>query len=97
MTAFVKEKFQWDGMYLMYAGQYEGAETYDEVYGADKIHPTRIGVQKEAFIARFKYGRKPWKTWVNFLVKNFTVEEYLAVAEATTPLDAMRSKGYTRK
>jgi len=31
------------------------------------------------FIARFKYGRKPVKTWINFLVKNFTVEEYVGL------------------
>ena len=29
------------------------------------------------FIARFKYGRKPYKKWINFLCKNFTVQEYL--------------------
>ena len=26
MTAFVKENFSWDGMYLMYKGEFEGAK-----------------------------------------------------------------------
>tara|TARA_R100000664_G_scaffold20327_2_gene29524 strand:+ start:158 stop:430 length:273 start_codon:yes stop_codon:yes gene_type:complete len=52
------------------------------------------------FIARFKYGRKPYKTWINFLVKNFTVEEYLGLIKnhhmmnGLTPLAALESKGF---
>lgn len=92
-TAFDKELFNWDGEYLTYKGQYEGSKTYDEIYGADKIHPTRIGMMKPAFIARFKY-KKPWKRWSNFIAKNFTVEEFLALAEETSPLQALQSKGF---
>lgn len=51
------------------------------------------------FIARFKYGRKPYKTWINFLVKNFTVEEYLRLIdhknpEHVAPLTALETKGF---
>lgn len=78
MTAFIKEKFQWDGMYLMYNGPYEGSKTVDEVY--PDCHPSKVGLQNPAFIARFKWGSKPYKSWINFLVKNATVEQYLELA-----------------
>ena len=94
MTKFNKELFTWDGMYLMYEGEYVGQPTMDEVH--PNCHPSWVGVGKPAFIARFKYGSKPWKTWINFLVKNFTVEEYLNLAEATSPLEAVRVKGYSK-
>lgn len=96
MTAFSKEAFTFDGMYLMYEGPFEGAQAYGEAVGADRCHPSRVDMQKPAFIARFKHGRKNWKTWVNFLVKNFTVEEYIALAEATSPVQAMASKGFKK-
>lgn len=90
-----KENFDWDGMYLMYNGAYKGAKTYGEVYGADKCHPSRVDMLKPAFIARFKYGRKPVKSFINFIVKNFSsIEEYLAEAERTSPLEAVESRGF---
>jgi len=51
------------------------------------------------FIARFKYGRKPYKTWINFLTKNFTVEEYLEKIDHknpnhVAPLTALEAKGF---
>ena len=46
------------------------------------------------FIARFKYGKKPYKRWINFLCNNFTVAEYKELSEATSPREAMESKGY---
>jgi len=52
---------------------------------------------KPEFIARFKYGRKPWKAWVNFLVKNVSVEEYLELAEEIYPRPAMEKLGYKGK
>ena len=91
MTQFVKEEFTWDGMYLMYKGDFDGAQMMMDVY--PDAHPSWEGKLKPAFIARFKY-RKPYKTWINFLVKNATVEEYVALAEKTSPLDAMRTLGY---
>jgi len=48
----------------------------------------------QVFIARFKYGKKNWRTWANFLVKNFTVSEYLQLADQTSPRDAIESKGF---
>ena len=63
MTAFTKENFTWDGMYLMYQGA-------------------------------FKYGSKPYKSWVNYLVKNVSIEEYIAVQTATSPIEAMEHFGF---
>lgn len=95
MTTFNKELFTWDGMYLMYAGEYVGQPTMDEVH--PNCHPSWVGVAKPAFIARFNYGRKPWKKFRNFVAKNFTVEEYLDLLKENSPLDAVESKGYNAK
>jgi hypothetical protein len=95
MTAFTKDNFNFDGMYLMYGGDYEGSKTMDEVH--PDCHPSWVGKTKPAFIARFKYGRKNWKAWVNFLVKNATVEKYLKLESEHTPVEAMRLLGFTGK
>ena len=98
MTAFVKEHFDWDGMYLMYTGPYDGAMTYGEhaAHHGTTCHPTRENVIRPAFIARFKYGKKPYKRWINWLVKNATVEEYLERSEYPgSPVSAMRELGCT--
>jgi len=92
MTAFVKEKFSWDGMYLMYTGEFEGSRTMEEV--SPNCHPSWHGMPERTFIARFKYGSKPWKSWVNYLVKNVSVEEYIAVSDETSPLEAMDHFGF---
>lgn len=92
MTAFVKENFTWDGMYLMYDGEYTNQPTMDEVH--PNCHPSWVGVGKPAFIARFKYGRKPYKSWINFLVKKSTVENYLKLAEEHSPQEAMDMLGF---
>jgi hypothetical protein len=60
-------------------------------------HPSWHGLPKPEFIARFKYGYKPWKAWVNFLVKNVTIEEYLELSETEHPVGAMRALGYGGK
>jgi hypothetical protein len=92
-TRFEKELFNWDGMYLTYHGEHTGSKYYTE-----PCHPTRLGTPKHEFIARFKYGNyKPWKAWVNFLVKNATVEEYLRLEEETSPVGAMKALGYQGK
>jgi hypothetical protein len=95
MTKFDKELFTWDGMYLMYRGDYVGSKLMEEVH--PNCHPSWVGKTKPAFIARFKYGAKPWKSWVNCLVDNYTVEEYLKVAEETSPLQAVWAVGYSGK
>jgi hypothetical protein len=92
-TRFDKEQFTWDGSFLMYNGPYNGSKTMDEVN--PNCHPSWVGKMKPAFIARFKYGPyKPWKSWVNFLVKNAHVEIYLKLAEEFTPAEAMRMLGF---
>ena len=48
----------------------------------------------QVFIARFKYGANPWRKWANFLCKNFTVAEYLQLADKTSPREAIESKGF---
>jgi hypothetical protein len=79
-TRFNKEDFTWDGMYLMYTGEHTQSKYYEL-----PCHPTRVGTPRSEFIARFKYGNyKPWKAWVNFIVKNFTVEEYLNFQQTFT-------------
>jgi len=79
MTNFNKKDFNYQGGYLEYKGSYEGQPTYDEVYGTDKIHSSRIGMPFELFIARFKYSGPFTKSvFVKQLIKNFTVEEYAA-------------------
>jgi hypothetical protein len=92
-TRFIKEDFTWDGMYLMYTGEHTQSKYYEL-----PCHPTRVGTPRSEFIARFKYGNyKPWKAWVNFIVKNFTVEEYLKLSTDIHPRGAMEAKGYTGK
>ena len=47
------------------------------------------------FIARFKYVPKSSATkFMNFLIKNFTCEEYLERADKEAPLKILESKGY---
>ena len=105
-TRFNKEDFTWDGMYLMYKGEHTQSKYYEL-----PCHPTRVGTPKSEFIARFKYGNyKPWKAWVNFLVKNASVEEYMRLSSHDTqymskygyetsgsPAHAMETLGYKGK
>lgn len=98
-TRFQKDLFRWDGMYLHYTGRHTQSKNWDELY--PNTHPGNVGVNKPEFIARFKYGSKPYKTWINFLVKNFTVEEYVHLTQyehmggkGMTPLAAMQLKGF---
>jgi hypothetical protein len=79
MTAFNKEDFTWDGMYLMYRGRHTNSVNMEEAN--PNCHPSWVGEPKPEFIARFKYGSKPYKSWINFLVKNATVEQYLELSD----------------
>jgi len=82
MTTFNKEDFSYHGGYLMYHGDYVGSKTYDEVYGAENCHPSRVGMRREAFIARFKYkGIVTKAAFVKELIKNHTVEAYLTTLQ----------------
>ena len=92
-TTFQKDKFNWDGMYLTYEGRHGLTRNYEEDY--PDCHPTRVGTPQPIFIARFKYGRKPYKTWINFICRNFTCEEWvMAQKENRAPLRIMQAKGY---
>ncbi|MAI04101.1 MAG: hypothetical protein CMA07_00115 [Euryarchaeota archaeon] len=95
MTKFEKDQFTWDGMYLMYRGKH--TESVNMEVASPNCHPSWVGLPKPEFIARFKYGYKPWKAWVNFLVKNATVEQYLALSATEHPVGAMRALGYGGK
>ena len=88
---FEKDNFTWDGEYLMYDGPYNGQKTMDEVH--PNCHPSWVGKRKPAFIARFKY-KKPYKRWINTLVKNATVEQFLMLSDETDPLTAISHFGY---
>ena len=92
MTAFVKENFTWDGMYLMYQGAFEGSRTMEEV--SPNCHPSWHGMPERTFIARFKYGSKPWKSWINHLVKTTSVENYIELVGKTSPMEAMEVLGF---
>jgi len=94
-TRFIKDQFTWDGMYLMYRGDFAGAVKMLDAH--PKAHPSWEGLNRPAFVARFKYGYKPWKAWVNFLVKNATVEEYMKLEEEIHPAGAMKALGYKGK
>ena len=94
MTMFDKEKFTWDGMYLMYEGQYKGAKMMLDVH--PDAHPLWEGKLKPAFVARFKY-KKNYKTWINFLVKNkISAENYFELAQKMAPLEAMWKLGFKK-
>ena len=96
MTAFVKEDFVWDGSYSCIE-----VDTRVCKHGSCidlNCHPSWVGKPKPEFIARFKYGPyKPWKAWVNFLVKYVSVERYVALEKASSPVQAMRQLGYKGK
>lgn len=52
-------------------------------------------IYKNKFVARFKHNRARWKDFRNFLVANFTPEEYFSRIENNeTPLGILESKGY---
>ena len=109
MTAFTKEDFTWDGMYLMYRGRH--TESVNMEVASPNCHPSWHGLPKPEFIARFKYGYKPWKAWVNFLVKNVSIEKYLELSNhdnkfysekygyevSGSPAYAMEALGYKGK
>ena len=108
-TRFNKEDFTWDGMYLMYRGRH--SQSVNMEVARPGCHKSWIGQPQPTFIARFKYGSyKPWKAWVNFLVKNASVEEYMRLSSHDltvqskygyetngSPSHAMEALGYKGK
>jgi len=95
MTKFNKDSFNYHGGYLTYTGDQGEMTKYYGQNGAS-CHETRKGLPMPAFIARFKYAATSSRgPWVTFLIKNFTVEEYLGRLEAgESPLEIMQSKGF---
>jgi len=96
MSKFVKEDFNYSGGYLTYIGD-QGQ--FNEYY-QEPCHPTRLGMRKDAFVARFKYGGGS-AHFKAFLIKNFTVEEYFGLTsrkaiggQDLAPLTALETKGY---
>jgi len=98
MTKFDRKKFTYHGGYLTYEGTYEGQPTWDQV--APNCHPSRVGMPKELFIARFKYSGGPVKmgAFKKFLINNFTVEEYVEARKNEgidgAPLRILENKGF---
>ena len=93
MTNFDINEFTWDGMYLMYRGRHTKSVNMEEA--RPNCHPSWIGKVKPSFIARFKYGAKPYKSYINCLVDNYTVEEYLRVSSETSPMEAVQRVGWS--
>ncbi|MGY8864364.1 MAG: hypothetical protein ACKVJK_01915 [Methylophagaceae bacterium] len=93
MTKFDKEQFTWDGMYLMYRGRH--SQSVNMEVARPGCHPSWNGLPQPSFIARFKYGSKPWKSWVKAIIENYTVEEYLAEVKSSSPLEAVNKVGYS--
>lgn len=53
------------------------------------------GGERGKFVARFKYVKSNKTSFLSFLIKNFTVEEYFGCLETNeAPLTILESKGY---
>lgn len=81
MTQFVKERFSYFNGYLSYYIDYEH-------------HPK--------FVAKFKYGNAfrgniTMAKFRNFLIKNFTVEEYFKKVENSTPYQVVVDRGIVKE
>lgn len=68
--------------------------TKDSFSGTEYVNYTMPnGTSK--FVARFKYVRGSKASFLTFLAKNFSVEEYFARLDAgESPLPILQSKGY---
>ena len=52
---------------------------------------------KSKFVARFKYAKGGKASFISFLIKNFSVEEYFSrLDNRETPLRILESKGYVQ-
>jgi ribosomal protein L31 len=94
MTQFKKEEFTWDGEYLMYTGNFDGARMMMDV--CPDAHPSWAGKLKPAFVARFKYNKRDKASFQKFLIANFTCEEYFNHMEKYNmgPLEVLIGKGW---
>jgi hypothetical protein len=93
MTKFDKTMFNYSGGYLMYTGDYEGRPVYEN---NPAYHPSRVGTAKDLFIARFKNrGPVSKAEFLKELLKNYTVEEYVAAMEKSSPLTILKDRNPT--
>lgn len=64
-----------------------------QFYGSEYVDYNIGNTSK--FVARFKYARGSKASFISFLIKNFTVEEYFGrLAAGEQPLTVLNSKGY---
>ena len=63
-------------------------------YGTEYVDYTNPVDGTTKFVARFKYVRGTKASFLTFLTKNFTVEEYFARLESESPLEILQSKGF---
>lgn len=64
-----------------------------QFYGSEYVDYNIGNTSK--FVARFKYARGSKSSFISFLIKNFTVEEYFGrLAAGEQPLTVLNSKGY---
>jgi len=67
----------------------------DNFHGSEYVNYLNPADGSNKFVARFKYVRGNKGSFITFLVKNFTVEEYFGRLEAgETPCGILQSKGY---
>jgi hypothetical protein len=89
MTQFNKADFTYHGGYLMYNGPHTTATVYE---AGVNVHPSRVGTQKSAFIARFKYKGPITKAkFLKELIKNHTVEDYVTATQTETPVGILKN------
>ena len=66
----------------------------DSFYGTEYVNYIMPGGTVK-FVARFKYVRGSKASFLTFLTKNFTVEEYFGrLDKGESPLPILQSKGY---
>lgn len=92
-TFFNFDDFSWDGMYLMYDGRHNDSVNWEVEY--PDCHASRIGMNRNEFIARFKYGRKVSEKnrFIRVLCQSMiTVEEYVSrLKNGETPYGIIES------
>jgi hypothetical protein len=88
---FIKDDFEFHGGYLNYRGD---CGAFNQYYTLP-CHPSRLGTRRVRFVARFKYHAADRHTFITFLIRNFTVEEYFGrIDNGEAPLTILESKGY---
>ena len=64
-------------------------------YGTEYVDYTNPVDGTTKFVARFKYAKSSKNSFLTFLTKNFTVEDYFGRLEKSeSPLEILKSKGF---